>query len=68
MALCSRTGTTNSRKVYAVREVMQLCAVGNFVIADWIQVDRIGLRWNWSESKLNLAPSVSTPLGISGLE
>ena len=38
MALCSRTNTTNSRIMYAVREVMQLHAGDNFVSADMIQV------------------------------
>ena len=42
MALCSRTNKANSRKRYAVREVMQLRAVGNFVSADRIQVDESG--------------------------
>ena len=51
MALCSRTDTANSGKTYAGREVTKSCAVSNFVSADRIQVDRIGLWWNWIESR-----------------
>ena len=61
MALCSRTDTAKSGTMYAVREVMQLRAVGNFVSADRIQVDRIELRWDWIQSKSNLARSADTP-------
>ena len=39
MALHSNTDKANSRKMYAVREVMQLHVVCNFVSADRIQVD-----------------------------
>ena len=46
MALCSRTDTANSRETYAGREVTKSCAVSNFVSADRIQVDRIGLGWH----------------------
>ena len=67
MALCSRTDTANSRKTYAGREVTKSCAVSNFVSADRIQVDRIGLRLYWIESRSNLVPSVNAPLGL-GLE
>ena len=52
----------NSETMYAVCEIMQLCAVGNFVSADRVQVDQIGLRWNWIESRLNLAPSANAPI------
>ena len=53
---------TNSRETYAGREVTKSCAVSNFVSADRIQVDRIGLRWYWIESRSNLVPSVNAPL------
>ena len=62
MALCSRTDTANSRETYAGREVTKSCAVSNFVSADRIQVDRIGLRWNWIESRSNLVASANAPL------
>ena len=62
MALCSRTDTANSREMYAGREVMKSCAVSNFVSADRIQVDRIGLRCNWIESRSNLVASANAPL------
>ena len=61
MALCSRTDTANSRETYAGREVTKSRAVGNFVSADRIQVHRIGLRWNWIESKSNLVASANAP-------
>ena len=54
MALCSRTGTANSQETYAGREVTKSYVVNNFVSADRIQVDRIGLQWNWIESRSNL--------------
>ena len=54
MALCSRTDMANSRETYAGREVTKSCAVSNFVSADRIQADRIGLRWNWIECRSNL--------------
>ena len=57
MALCS----TNTRETYAGREVTKSCAVSNFVSADRIQVDRIGLRWNWIESRSNLVASANVP-------
>ena len=62
MALCSRTDTANSRETYAGREVTKSCAVSNYVSADRIQVDRIGLRWNWIESRSNLVASANAPL------
>ena len=61
MALCSRTDTANSRETYAGRDLMKSCAVSNFVSADRIQVDRIGLRWNWIESSSNLVASANAP-------
>ena len=61
MALCSRTDTANSRETYAGHEVTKSRAVGNFVSADRIQVDRIGLRWNWIESRSNLVASANAP-------
>ena len=61
MALCSKTDTANSRETYAGREVTKSCAVINFVSADRIQVGRIGLRWNWIESRLNLVASANAP-------
>ena len=61
MALCSRTDTANSRETYADHEVKTLCAVSSFVRADRIQVDHIGLRWNWIECKSNLVASANTP-------
>ena len=61
MALCSRTDTANSRETYVGCEVTKSCAVSNFVSADRIQVDRIGLRWNLIEFKLNLVASANTP-------
>ena len=61
MALCSRTDTANSRETYAGREVTKSCAVSNFVSADRIQVDRIGLRWNWIESRSYLVASANAP-------
>ena len=60
MALCSRTDMANSRETYAGSEVTKSCAVSNFVSAERIQVDRIGLQWNWIESRLNLVPSTTT--------
>ena len=54
MAPCSRTNMANSRETYAGHEVTKSCAMSNFVSADRIQVDRIGLRWNWIESRSNL--------------
>ena len=66
MALCSRTDTANSRETYAGREVTKYSAVSNFVSADRIQVDRIGLRLYWIESRSNLVPSVNAPLGLRG--
>ena len=69
MALYSGTDTANSRETYAGREVTKSCAVNNFVSADRIQVDRIGLRLYWIESRSNLVPSVNAPLGLGlGLE
>ena len=65
MALCSRTDTANSREMYAGREVTKSCAVSNFVSADRIQVDRIGLRWNWIESRSNLVASANAPYEAS---
>ena len=62
MALCSRTDTANSRETYGGREVTKSCAVSNFVSVDRIQVDRIGLRWNWIESRSNLVASANAPL------
>ena len=62
MALCSKTDMANAQKTYAVCEVMQLWVAGNFVSADRIQVDQIGLQRNWIESRSNLAPSANTPL------
>ena len=64
MALCNRTDTANSREMYAGcgREVTKSCAVSNFVSADRIQVDRIGLRCNWIESRSNLVASANAPL------
>ena len=59
MALCSRTDMANLRKTYAGREVTKSCAVSNFVSADRIQVDQIGLRWNWIESRSNLVASAN---------
>ena len=61
MALYNRTDTANSRETYAGREVTKSCAVSNcnFVSADRIQVDRIGLRWNWIESGSNLLASAN---------
>ena len=61
MVLCSRTDTANSRETYAGRKVTKSCAVSNFVSADRIQVDRIGLRWYWIESRSNLVPSANAP-------
>ena len=43
MALCSRIDTANSRETYAGREITKSCEVSNFVNADRIQVDQIGL-------------------------
>ena len=51
----------NSQKTYAVRKVMQLLVVENFINADWIQVDQIELRWNWIEFRSNLAPTANVP-------
>ena len=62
MALCSRIDTANSRETYAGREVTKSCEVSNFASADRIQVDRIGLRWNWIESRSNLVASANAPL------
>ena len=62
MALCNRTDTANSRETYAGCEVTKSCAVSNFVSADRIQVVRIGLRWNWIESRSNLVASANAPL------
>ena len=62
MALCSKADTANSRERYAGCEVTKSCAVSNFVIVDRIQVDRIGLRWNWIKSRSNLVASANAPL------
>ena len=62
MALCSRTDTANSQETYAGREVTKSCAVSNFISADRVQVDRIGLWWNWIESRSNLVASANAPL------
>ena len=59
MALCSRTDTAET---YAGREVTKSCAVSNFVSADRIQEDRIGLKWNWIESRSNLVASANAPI------
>ena len=40
--------------------------MNNFVSADRIQVDRIGLRLYWIESRSNLVPIVNAPLGLRG--
>ena len=61
MALCSRTDMANSWETYAGREVTKSRAVDNFVSADRIQVDRIGLRWNCIESRSSLAASANAP-------
>ena len=63
MALCNRTDTANSRETYAGREVTKSCVVSN----DRIQVDRIGLRWNWIESGSNLLVSANAPLEHSSI-
>ena len=62
MALCSRTDMANSGETYAGCEVTKSCAVSNFVSADRIQVDRIGLRCNWIESRSNLVASANAPI------
>ena len=62
MALCSKADTANSRETYVGCEVTKSCAVSNFVSADRIQVDRIGLRWNWIKSRSNLVASANAPL------
>ena len=62
MALCSRIDTANSRETYAGYEVTKSCEVSNFASADRIQVEKIGLRWNWIESRSNLVASANTPL------
>ena len=62
MALCSRTDTANSRGMYAGQKVTKSCAVRNFVSADRIQVDRIRLRWNWTEFRSNLVASANVRL------
>ena len=56
--------TQQTRETYACHEVMKSCAVSNFVSADRIQVDRIGLRWNWIESRSNLVASANAPYDI----
>ena len=61
MALYSRTDMASLWETYAGREVTKSYAVDNFVSADRIQVDRIGLRWNCIESRSNLAASANTP-------
>ena len=61
MALCSRTDTAKSRETYPGRDVTKSCAVSNFVSADSTQVDRIGLWWNWIESRSNLVASANAP-------
>ena len=62
MALCSRTDTANSLEMYAGCKVTKSCVVSNFVSADRIQADQIGLRWNWIESRSNLVASANVPL------
>ena len=62
MTLCNRTDTSNSQETYAGCEVTKSRAVSNFVSADRIQVDRIGLQWKWIESRSNLVTSVRTLL------
>ena len=61
MTLCSRTDRANSRETYAGPVVTKSCSVSYFVSADRIQVDRIGLRWNWIESRSNLVASANAP-------
>ena len=54
-------GQTRQTLAYTGREVTKSCVVSNFVSADRIQVDRIGLLWNWIESRLNLVASANAP-------
>ena len=61
MALCSRTDTAKLQETYAGREVTKSCAVSNFASADRIQVDPIGLQWDWIESRSNLVASANAP-------
>ena len=62
LCVAGQTRQTRWRRTQAAREVTKSCAVSNFVSADRIQVDRIGLRWNWIESRSNLVASTNAPL------
>ena len=62
MALCSKADTANSRETYAGSKVTKSYAVSNFISADRIQMNRIGLRWNWIKSRSNLVASANAPL------